>query len=99
MLTQVTDAKGFPLDDVEYAFDGHIDATFLPEIHQFTTSEDGSVTVDWVILTAAIAGLGIGIISAIELTMSDVSDEMNADMAIATDISDLADGAPAPSAP
>ena len=31
----------------------------------FTHDESGAVTVDWVVLTAAIVGLGIGVITSI----------------------------------
>ena len=32
---------------------------------QFLKSEDGAVTVDWVVLTAAIVGLGIAVIATV----------------------------------
>jgi len=32
---------------------------------QFYTEDDGAVTVDWVVLTAAIAGLGIAVIASV----------------------------------
>ena len=32
-------------------------------ISKFTKSEDGAVTVDWVVLTAAIAGFGVAVIA------------------------------------
>lgn len=36
-----------------------------PFLRAFLISEDGAVTVDWVVLTAAIVGLGIGIFTII----------------------------------
>ena len=32
---------------------------------QFKAEEDGAVTVDWVVLTAAIVGLGIAVIASV----------------------------------
>jgi Flp pilus assembly pilin Flp len=37
----------------------------LDLIKSFARSESGAVTVDWVVLTAAIVGLGIAVITAI----------------------------------
>ena len=34
-------------------------------IRKFRRDEDGAVTVDWVVLTAAIVGLGIAILSSV----------------------------------
>ena len=34
-------------------------------INQFFADEDGAVTVDWVVLTAAIVGLGIAVITIV----------------------------------
>jgi Flp pilus assembly pilin Flp len=38
---------------------------------QFIADEDGAVTVDWVVLTAATVGLGIAVISTIGVGASD----------------------------
>lgn len=47
---------------------------------QFLKSEDGAVTVDWVVITSAIAGMAIGILlvmgSSTEKLASDVSAEI-----------------------
>ncbi|MDF1872264.1 hypothetical protein [Vannielia sp.] len=34
-------------------------------LSRFARDEDGAVTVDWVVLTAAIVGLGIGVVTLI----------------------------------
>ncbi|SMX37027.1 Flp family type IVb pilin [Octadecabacter ascidiaceicola] len=34
-------------------------------IKNFRNDEDGAVTVDWVVLTAAIVGLGIAVLSSV----------------------------------
>ncbi|MEM9011864.1 MAG: hypothetical protein AAGE18_11595 [Pseudomonadota bacterium] len=38
----------------------------IAKLRRFGADENGAVTVDWVVLTAAIVGLGIGVISVIE---------------------------------
>jgi len=47
----------------------------------FWTNEDGAVTVDWVVLTAAICGLGIAVMSTLRGNMgtvgSKISDHLN----------------------
>lgn len=35
-------------------------------INQFVKDEDGAVTVDWVVLTAAVVGLGIAGVAAVQ---------------------------------
>ena len=39
--------------------------TFIDRIKHFANDEDGAVTVDWVVLTAAIVGLGIAVLAAV----------------------------------
>ncbi|WP_368187046.1 hypothetical protein [Aestuariibius sp. HNIBRBA575] len=40
---------------------------------RFRGDETGAVTVDWVVLTAAIVGLGIGVVTMISVTATDRS--------------------------
>ena len=51
-------------------------------VNRFQKDEDGAVTVDWVVLTAAIVGLGLIVMSAIRPSINalanDISDEVNA---------------------
>ena len=42
----------------------------------FCRDEDGAVTVDWVVLTAAIVGLGIAILTTVGGATSDYADEI-----------------------
>ncbi|MDJ1006959.1 MAG: hypothetical protein QNJ13_03965 [Paracoccaceae bacterium] len=46
----------------------------------FTTEEDGAVTVDWVVLTAAIVGLGIAVMAAVGGSTSDLGDRISANL-------------------
>ena len=39
--------------------------TFLNKIKTFAANESGAVTVDWVVLTAAIVGLGLAVITSV----------------------------------
>ena len=39
--------------------------TFINLIKSFRNDEDGAVTVDWVVLTAAVVGLGIAVLSSV----------------------------------
>ena len=55
----------------------------------FFADEDGAVTVDWVVLTAAIVGLGIAVLSTVaggsgELA-SSVSEYLNNDIVVGDD--------------
>lgn len=37
----------------------------MQQIAKFFESEDGAVTVDWVVLTAAIVGMGVAVITTV----------------------------------
>ena len=50
----------------------------------FLKSEDGAVTVDWVVLTAAIIGLGLVVITTVAGGATDVSDSLGASLNDAT---------------
>ena len=45
-------------------------------IKNFNRDEDGAVTVDWVVLTAAIVGLGIAILTTVGGSTQDYADEI-----------------------
>ena len=42
-------------------------------VRRFKKDEDGAVTVDWVVLTAAVVGLGIVVMGAISPAISGLS--------------------------
>ncbi|MDD7971744.1 hypothetical protein PUT78_11585 [Roseinatronobacter sp. HJB301] len=42
-------------------------------IKTFAADESGAVTVDWVVLTAAIVGLGIAVIASVRTGTSDLA--------------------------
>lgn len=43
-------------------------------LKKFFASEDGAVTVDWVVLTAAVVGLSVSIVLILANSTSDVGD-------------------------
>ena len=46
-------------------------------IKSFRNDEDGAVTVDWVVLTAAIVGLGIAVLAAVSGGVADLSTDIS----------------------
>ena len=50
--------------------------TFANLLKTFARDEDGAVTVDWVVLTAAIVGLGIAILTTVGGATDDYADEI-----------------------
>ncbi|MGH1356397.1 MAG: hypothetical protein ACRBBS_15120 [Thalassovita sp.] len=49
-------------------------------IKNFRKDENGAVTVDWVVLTAAVVGLGVGGFAAVESSTSTLNTEMTTAM-------------------
>ena len=45
-------------------------------IKNFRQDENGAVTVDWVVLTAAVVGLGVAAFTAVESSTSTLTTEM-----------------------
>ncbi|MBL4629354.1 MAG: hypothetical protein JKY00_15220 [Roseicyclus sp.] len=43
----------------------------------FLLSEDGAVTVDWVVLTAALVGLGLAVMAVVSSGVEDLSGDIN----------------------
>ncbi|MEM6727178.1 MAG: hypothetical protein AAF618_01645 [Pseudomonadota bacterium] len=48
----------------------------LNALRAFGGDEDGAITVDWVVLTAAIIGLGIAVLVAISAGVGDTADSV-----------------------
>jgi len=46
---------------------------FFANIKTFAADESGAVTVDWVVLTAAIVGLGIAVVASVRSGVSEVA--------------------------
>ena len=46
--------------------------TFLNTAKAFVANESGAVTVDWVVLTAAIVGLGLAVITSVRSGVSSL---------------------------
>jgi Flp pilus assembly pilin Flp len=44
---------------------------------KFRNDEDGAVTVDWVVLTAAIVGLGVAVMATVKQGSNDLADRIS----------------------
>lgn len=60
-------------------------------IENFRNDESGAVTVDWVVLTAAIVGLGIAVVASVSTGVETVATaiEDSLDSATIADLGDL----------
>ncbi|MFV2002311.1 MAG: Flp family type IVb pilin [Paracoccaceae bacterium] len=47
----------------------------------FARDEDGAVTVDWVVLTAAIVGLGIAVLTSVSGGTTSLADQISSNLA------------------
>ncbi|MEM1429826.1 MAG: pilus assembly protein [Pseudomonadota bacterium] len=52
----------------------------IAKIKTFFADEDGAVTVDWVVLTAALVGLGIAVLAAVETGLDDLSNDIASEL-------------------
>jgi len=50
----------------------------------FSRDEDGAVTVDWVVLTAAIVGLGLAVLSSVSGGTTSLADKISSNLASQT---------------
>lgn len=50
----------------------------------FLNDESGAVTVDWVVLTAAIVGLGIAVLTSVQGGTQSLADSISSSLASAT---------------
>ena len=57
-------------------------------IKNFRNDEDGAVTVDWVVLTAAIVGLGIAVLASVAGGVNSLA------TAISSEVADVTVGVP-----
>ena len=54
---------------------------FFKIANRFNRDEDGAVTVDWVVLTAAIVGLGIAVLASVRGGTTSLADKISSDLA------------------
>jgi len=68
-------------------------------IKTFAADESGAVTVDWVVLTAAIVGLGIAVVASVRTGTTNVGNQIKTSLNSATipNLGNLA-AVPAPAA-
>ena len=50
------------------------------KLFNFLKDEDGAVTVDWVVLTAAIVGLGIAVLAAVGGGTTSLADKISSQL-------------------
>jgi Flp pilus assembly pilin Flp len=53
-------------------------------VQNFKRDEDGAVTVDWVVLTAAIVGLGIAVLTSVSGGTTSLADKISSNLASQT---------------
>ncbi len=53
-------------------------------IKNFANDESGAVTVDWVVLTAAIIGLGVAVMTSVGAGATDLADDIETNLKAAT---------------
>ncbi len=53
-------------------------------IKNFRNDEDGAVTVDWVVLTAAIVGLGIAVLTSVGQGTTALGDKISSQLSAQT---------------
>jgi Flp pilus assembly pilin Flp len=49
-------------------------------IKNFRADEDGAVTVDWVVLTAAIVGLGIAVLTSVSSGATNLAGDISSEL-------------------
>lgn len=54
----------------------------LKRIRAFREDGSGAVTVDWVVLTAAIVGTGIAVLSTVSTGIDDLSSDVSGQLAV-----------------
>ena len=52
----------------------------LLKLKSFFANDDGAITVDWVVLTAALVGLGLAVMGLISGGIEELSNDINATM-------------------
>ncbi|NEX47137.1 Flp family type IVb pilin [Pseudotabrizicola algicola] len=60
--------------------------TLLNIFKNFKNDESGAVTVDWVVLTAAVVGLGLIVIQAVTPEIRNAGTTIASDLAAATEL-------------
>jgi len=58
--------------------------TFTSMIRQFAAGESGAVTVDWVVLTAAIVGLGLAVVTSVRSGVSSLGTNISTSLSSAS---------------
>ncbi|SLN32243.1 hypothetical protein AQS8620_01075 [Aquimixticola soesokkakensis] len=54
---------------------------FFKLANNFKRDEDGAVTVDWVVLTSAVVGIGVAVLATVQGGISSLGSTINTDLA------------------
>ncbi|SLN32233.1 hypothetical protein AQS8620_01072 [Aquimixticola soesokkakensis] len=54
---------------------------FFKLANNFQRDEDGAVTVDWVVLTSAVVGIGVAVLATVQGGISSLGSTINTDLA------------------
>ena len=57
---------------------------FFKLANRFNRDEDGAVTVDWVVLTSAVVGLGVAVLTTVANCTKSLGSTISADLAART---------------
>ena len=60
----------------------------LHQIKNFAVADDGAVTVDWVVLTAALVGLGLAVMGVVSGGIKDLSSDISTSLEKAEPLED-----------
>jgi Flp pilus assembly pilin Flp len=63
---------------------GETDMKLFKLVKNFRNDEEGAVTVDWVVLTAAVVGLGVAALAAVKSGTGALSTKINNNLASQT---------------
>ena len=63
---------------------GQMKMNFFRRVNTFKDDEAGAVTVDWVVLTAAVVGLGVAALAAIRSGTATLTSQISSQLAAQT---------------
>lgn len=56
--------------------------TFLAHVKSFARQDSGAVTVDWVVLTAALVGLGLAVMAVVSQGVENLSGDIKTQLEV-----------------
>jgi Flp pilus assembly pilin Flp len=68
----------------------------MTKFSAFLNDETGAVTVDWVVLTAAVVGLGLVVFTFVQPAVSNLAQDIGTEVESASDVFDAPAATPTP---